>query len=57
MQAETDTVVFAPLAALMAVTFGPVPVLRELLAPIEGIREAHIYGSWAAADGRAAADG
>ena len=48
VRAETDSVVFAPLAHLMAVTFGPVPVLRELLAPIEGIREAHIYGSWAA---------
>lgn len=48
VQAETDTVVFGPLAQLMAVTFGPVPVLRELLTPIEGIREAHIYGSWAA---------
>ncbi len=48
VQAETDTVVFGPLAQLMAVTFGPVPVLRELLVPIEGIREAHIYGSWAA---------
>lgn len=48
VQAETDTVVFGPLAQLMAVTFGPVPVLRELLAPIAGIREAHIYGSWAA---------
>ncbi len=48
VRAETDSVVFAPLAQLMAVTFGPVPVLREVLAPVEGIREAHIYGSWAA---------
>ena len=48
VRAETETVLFAPLAQLMAVTFGPVPVLRELLAPIAGIREAHIYGSWAA---------
>lgn len=44
VQAETKNAVFAPLAQLMAVTFGPVPVLRELLAPIAGIREAHIYG-------------
>lgn len=48
VQAETKNAVFAPLAQLMAVTFGPVPVLRELLAPVAGIREAHIYGSWAA---------
>ena len=48
VRAETDSVVFAPLAQLMAVTFGPVPVLREVLAPVVGIREAYIYGSWAA---------
>ena len=48
VRAETDSVVFGPLAQLMAVTFGPVPVLREVLAPVVGIREAYIYGSWAA---------
>ena len=32
----------------MSVTFGPVPVLRELLAGVHGVREAWIYGSWAA---------
>ena len=48
VQADTDNAVFGPLAALMAVTFGPVPVLRELLTPITGIREAYVYGSWAA---------
>ena len=32
----------------MAVTFGPVPVLRELLADVSGVRQAWIYGSWAA---------
>ena len=46
--AETDSPVFGPLAALMAVTFGPVPVLRELLADVAGVRQAWIYGSWAA---------
>ena len=46
--ARTDNVVFQPLSELMAVTFGPIPVLRELLAPVAGIREAFIYGSWAA---------
>ena len=48
VRAETENVVFAPLAALMAVTFGPVPVLRGLLADVAGVREAWIYGSWAA---------
>lgn len=48
VRAETESPVFAPLAALMAVTFGPVPVLRELLAEVPGVRQAWIYGSWAA---------
>lgn len=48
IRANTDTVLFRPLADLMAVTYGPVPVLSELLAPIAGIDEALIYGSWAA---------
>jgi hypothetical protein len=32
----------------MAVTFGPVPVLRRLLVDVPGIEAAFIYGSWAA---------
>jgi len=48
VRADTSNPVFAPLAGLMAVTFGPVPVLRELLADVPGVREAWIYGSWAA---------
>ena len=47
VQADTDNAVFAPLAQLMAVTFGPIPVLRELLGPVQGVSEAYIYGSWA----------
>ncbi|MGL4174947.1 MAG: MarR family transcriptional regulator [Dermatophilaceae bacterium] len=48
VRADTDNAVYAPLASLMSVTFGPVPVLRELLAPVAGVREAWVYGSWAA---------
>lgn len=48
VQAATDNPVFAPLAALMTATFGPLPVLSDLLRGAQGIREAHIYGSWAA---------
>ena len=48
VRADTDNPVFEPLSALMAVTFGPVPVLRSLLESIDGVREAYIYGSWAA---------
>ncbi len=48
IRADTDNPVFAPLAALMAVTFGPLPVLRALLEDVAGIRDAYVYGSWAA---------
>lgn len=48
VRAETENPVFGPLAALMAVTFGPIPVLRSLLGAVDGIRAAYVYGSWAA---------
>lgn len=48
IRAATDNAVFAPLAALMEVTFGPIPVLQALLEPVPEVREAFIYGSWAA---------
>lgn len=48
IQAETDNALYQPLAELMSVTFGPVAVLRELLATVPGVERAFIYGSWAA---------
>ncbi|MDQ2846795.1 MAG: nucleotidyltransferase domain-containing protein, partial [Actinomycetota bacterium] len=48
MEANTSGTLYQPLTDLMAVTYGPEPVLRELLSNIPGIQEAHIYGSWAA---------
>lgn len=36
-----------PLTDLLAVTFGPIPVLQEELGSIDGIDAAYIYGSWA----------
>jgi len=42
------SLVTGPLTDLLAVTFGPLPVLTELLAEVEGIGEAFLYGSWAA---------
>ena len=48
LRVQTDNPVYRPLADLMAVTFGPVPVLRRLLAGVPGIEAAFIYGSWAA---------
>jgi len=48
VRAVTDSVVARPLADLLAVTYGPLPVLTDLLGAENGVREAFIYGSWAA---------
>jgi len=48
IKARTDTPLYRPLSDLLAVTFGPMPVLAEALARLEGVRGAYIYGSWAA---------
>jgi DNA-binding transcriptional ArsR family regulator len=47
IQAVVDNPVYRPLAELLAVTFGPIVVLRESLSDVPGIEEAFIYGSWA----------
>ena len=39
---------FRPMAQIIAAAYGPVPVLRDLLGPIDTVAEAFIYGSWAA---------
>ncbi|HEY8555830.1 MAG TPA: MarR family transcriptional regulator, partial [Actinomycetes bacterium] len=39
---------FGELRALLLKTIGPAVVLREALAPVEGVDEAYIFGSWAA---------
>ncbi|MER6969939.1 helix-turn-helix domain-containing protein [Nocardioides sp. NPDC000445] len=43
-----DHPLYRPLAEVMALTFGPVGLLREALTPVDGIDEAFIHGSWAA---------
>lgn len=48
IRAATDTVVSRPLTDLLAVTYGPRPVLTDALRGIPGIEEAIIFGSWAA---------
>ncbi|MGH3155288.1 MAG: hypothetical protein ACRDNF_01735 [Streptosporangiaceae bacterium] len=37
-----------PLTDLLAVTYGPLPVLADLLSGVAGVEQAYIYGSWAA---------
>jgi len=48
LRANMTTPVSSPLTDLLAATYGPVPVLTDLLAGIDGIQEAYIFGSWAA---------
>lgn len=48
VRAEQESVVFGPLSDLLAVTYGPLPVLEKALADVDGIEQAFIYGSWAA---------
>jgi hypothetical protein len=48
IRAVTDSVLTRPLTDLLAVTYGPLPVLRDLLAHVDGVEAAYIYGSWAA---------
>lgn len=48
VRASTNNPVYRPLVDLLAVTFGPVGVLREALGAVPGVEQAFIYGSWAA---------
>jgi predicted nucleotidyltransferase len=45
--ANTGSPYFAELRALLLKAAGPAVVLSEALAEVRGIREAHIFGSWA----------
>lgn len=48
IRAAVDSLLARPLTDLLAVTYGPLPVLTDLIAGVEGVAEAYIYGSWAA---------
>lgn len=48
VRADTSTALAGPLTDLLAVTYGPRPVLSDALRGIAGIEQAYIYGSWAA---------
>ncbi len=48
IRAITDSILTRPLTDLLAVTYGPLPVLTDLIANVEGVTGAYIYGSWAA---------
>jgi hypothetical protein len=48
LRAAQGTPLTRPLTDLLAVTNGPLPVLSDLLAHVDGVDRAFIYGSWAA---------
>ncbi|MEU8624315.1 ArsR family transcriptional regulator [Streptomyces sp. NPDC048669] len=48
VKARTDTPLYRPLSDLMAVSFGPMPLLTDALVGFEGVHRAYVYGSWAA---------
>ncbi|GAA2004158.1 winged helix-turn-helix domain-containing protein [Brevibacterium samyangense] len=48
VRANTDHPLFHPMSEVIASTYGPIPVLRELFEGIEGVDDLQIYGSWAA---------
>ncbi|MDQ2877364.1 MAG: ArsR family transcriptional regulator [Actinomycetota bacterium] len=48
IRAVTGAPFSRPLTDLLAVTYGPLPVLSDLLTGVAGVTRAFIYGSWAA---------
>ena len=48
VRANEEHPLFALMRELIAATYGPVPVLRELFDDVDGADHVFIYGSWAA---------
>lgn len=48
MRANLDTSISSDLRSLLSKVYGPLAAIREALAPVSGIHEAFIFGSWAA---------
>ena len=48
VRANTGHPLWPLMSQIVTETYGPVPVLHNLLAEVPGIRQAYIYGSWAA---------
>ncbi|WP_202869157.1 winged helix-turn-helix domain-containing protein [Kribbella antibiotica] len=46
--ANRRSVLYEPLSLLVALTYGPRPVLEQLLSDVAGVDSGLIYGSWAA---------
>ena len=48
VRVQTEHVLFRPLLELLELTYGPAVVLPDVLADVPDVREAFVYGSWAA---------
>lgn len=48
VRAVQDSLLTRPLTDLLAVTYGPLPVITGALSGLAGVDSAFIYGSWAA---------
>lgn len=48
VRANTEHPLWSLMSQLVIETYGPVPVLRSLLADTSGVIESYLYGSWAA---------
>src|SRR5438046_1584857 len=48
LRADVNHLLARPLTELLALTYGPVAVLVDLLPSLHGVDEAYVYGSWAA---------
>jgi predicted nucleotidyltransferase len=47
VRANTEHPLWPLMSQIVVETYGPAPLLRDLLAELAGIREAYIFGSWA----------
>lgn len=48
VRADTGPALVRPLTEILELTYGPTAVLPDVLSSLAGIREAYVYGSWAA---------
>jgi hypothetical protein len=48
VSANAASPIARPLTDLLAATYGPIPVLADMLAGVAGVERAYVYGSWAA---------
>jgi len=48
IRAATEHLMYRPMVQILELSYGPLVVLPEILAHVGKVREAYIYGSWAA---------